>query len=193
MTASDAMEPPPADAFLFIGSSSIRLWETLADDMAPLPIIQRGFGGSKLHDATYYIDRIITPYDPRAVVVFSGSNDISGDDPNQPDEVLALYEEFVTGVHEALPGTPIYYLAITPTWSRWEYRELVAGANRLIEQYSSTSDDLYFIDTASAVVDENGEPRRELFREDQLHLNAEGYEAWISVIKPILVASMAKL
>jgi lysophospholipase L1-like esterase len=190
MTADDATMPPPADAFLFIGSSSIRLWETLAEDMAPMQTIRRGFGGSKLRDAIYYIDRIITPYNPRAVVVFSGSNDIAGENPKQAREVLALYMEFVSEVQNRLPGTPIYYIAITPTWSRWEHHELVDEANRLIEHYSGTNDDLYFIDTASAVLDENGEPRKELFREDQLHLNADGYKVWTSVIKPVLLASM---
>lgn len=187
---ADATNPPPKDAFLFIGSSSIRLWETLAEDMAPLPVIQRGFGGSKLGDAIYYINRIVTPYQPRAIVMFSGTNDIAGDNPKQPEQVLSLYKQFVSEVHRKLPGTPIFFIAITPTWARWEHQSLVAKTNSLVEIHTADQPLLHFIDTASAIVDERGEPRKDLFIEDQLHLNAEGYKVWTAIIKPMLLESL---
>lgn len=181
---------PPKDAFLFIGSSSIRLWDTLAEDMAPLPVIKHGFGGSKLGDAIHYIDRLITPYNPRAVVMFSGTNDIAGDNPKQPEEVFTLYKAFVSEVHQRMPGLPIYFIAITPTHSRLEHIDLVNRTNAMVAQHVIDHPNLFYIDTASAVLGPDGLPRPELFREDQLHLNADGYAIWASVIKPVLVASV---
>lgn len=184
--AEDQATAPPEDALVFIGSSSIRLWSTLKDDMAPMPVIQRGFGGSKLGDAIHYMDRIITPYAPRAIVIFSGSNDIAGDNPKPAEEVLALYKEFVAGVDKAIPGTPIYFIAISPTMARWQHRDIVAAANQQIEAFSAEHAHLHFIDTASALLDDEGNSKTELFREDQLHLNADGYAVWTSIIKPAL-------
>ena len=188
--ARDSLMAPPENAFLFIGSSSIRLWKTLAEDMDPLPVIQRGFGGSKLGDAIYYIDRIVTPYAPRAIVMFSGTNDIAGDSPKPPERVFSLYKQFVGEVQRKLPGTPIFFIAITPTWARWEHKDLVARTNALVEAHTVSNPLLYFIDTASAVLDENGEPRKDLFVEDQLHLNEQGYAVWTSIIKPALIESI---
>src|SRR5512136_3175724 len=67
--ARDRIQPPPADVIVFTGSSSITFWSTLEQDMAPLPVINRGFGGSRIDDVVYYADRIVIPYHPRAVVL----------------------------------------------------------------------------------------------------------------------------
>ncbi len=184
----DRLSSPPDSAYLFVGSSSIRLWDSLKDDMAPLPVIQRGFGGSRLGDAIYYVDRIIAPYEPKALVVFSGSNDIAGDTPRQPDQVVSLYETFVREVHSRLPDLPIFFIAISPTRSRWMHRDLVFETNRRIAAITETDARLHFIDTATPLLNAEGEPRDELFREDQLHLNEKGYALWTSVIKPVLLA-----
>ena len=182
--AEDEATAPPEDALLFVGSSSIRLWESLKEDMAPMPVIQRGFGGSKLGDCIHYANRIVTPYNPRALVVFCGSNDIAGDNPKSAEAVLGLYQEFVDKVHADLPDLPIYFIAISPTGSRWAHRDIVAEANRRIEEYTAQHESLHFIDTASALLDENGESREDLFREDKLHLNPDGYDVWTSIIRP---------
>lgn len=182
--AEDEAQTPPEDALLFVGSSSIRLWDSLKEDMAPMPVIQRGFGGSKLGDCIHYADRIVTPYAPKALVVFCGSNDIAGDNPKSAETVFGLYKDFVATVHADLPGLPIYFIAISPTSSRWEHRDIVAEANRLVEAYSAQHEELYFINTAVALLDENGASKEELFREDKLHLNADGYAVWTSIIRP---------
>ena len=183
----DQLTPPPEEAIVFVGSSSIRLWSTLAEDMDPMPVIQRGFGGSKLFDAIYYTDRIITPYKPKMLVVFSGTNDIAGNNPKQAEEVTALYEQFVDRVHHKLSDLPIYFIAISPTRSRWEHKKIVFETNRRVAEMASNDDRLFFIDTASALLDESGEPNDDLFQGDQLHLNEDGYAVWTSIIKPVLL------
>lgn len=182
----DQAEAPPENALLFVGSSSIRLWSTLKEDMAPMPVIQRGFGGSKLGDAIHFADRIITPYAPRAVVVFSGTNDIAGDNPKSAEAVFDLYKTFVAKIQGKLPGTPIYFIAISPAKSRWAHRKIVADTNAMVAAHAEANEGLFFIDTASALLDENGESREDLFIEDKLHLNKDGYKVWTSIIRPAL-------
>lgn len=184
--------PLPEDAAVFVGSSSIRLWSSLKEDMSPIPVIQRGFGGSKLFDAIYYVDRIIIPYDPKALVVFSGSNDIAGESPKSADQVVQLYRQFVETVHKKLPDLPIYYIAISPTKSRWEHREIVFETNKQIAEIASQDDRLFFIDTASALLNDQGEPEDAYFIEDNLHLSEEGYRVWTSIIKPVLLQAWDK-
>ena len=106
--ARDRLQPPPANVVVFTGSSSITFWATLEQDMIPLPVINRGFGGSRLNDVVYYAPRIVVAYRPRAVVLFAGTNDIAGSKPKSAQEVFDGYRAFVEVVHTALPDTPVY-------------------------------------------------------------------------------------
>jgi hypothetical protein len=103
----DHTDPPPPDVIVFTGSSSITFWETLKKDMAPLPVLNRAFGGSRLRDVVYWAERAVIPYDPRAVVLFAGTNDLSGTKPKTSQEVFAGYLAFVRVIHASLPGVPI--------------------------------------------------------------------------------------
>lgn len=183
----DIQEPPPRDTIVFTGSSSIRLWVNLEEDMAPLPVINRGFGGAKIEDVVYFIDRVVLPYNPAAVVLFAGTNNLAGyNNDSTPEEILASFVHFVKAVHEELPGIPIYYISITPTRLRWSQWPLVQQTNTLIETYTRENPDLHFIDTTGQFLNEEGKPKRNQFTYDMLHLNRKGYETWASEIKPVL-------
>ena len=132
----DQLHPPEENSILFIGSSSFTFWSTLKHDMAPLRVINRGFGGSHMRDMVRYLDRIVLPYKPRAVVLFAGTNDIVEENPDLAEQVYNGYQEFVTRVRKALPEVFIYFVAITPTPTRWKYRSIAAEANRLIQEYT---------------------------------------------------------
>ncbi len=188
--AADRLRPPPAGAVVFTGSSSITFWRTLAEDMAPLAAINRGFGGSRLADVVRYAPRIVIPYRPRAVVLFAGTNDLSGRRPATPGEVYAGYRAFVEAVHAALPEAIIYYVSITPTPARWKLWPLAQEANRLIQAHTRTDPRLRYIDLVPAILDPSGRPRRSLYRIDRLHPNKEGYAVWTAAIKPILQAGL---
>ncbi len=186
--AEDRRQPPPRGAIVFTGSSSITFWNTLAQDMAPLPVINRGFGGSRIDQVARYVDRIVVPYDPQAIVLFAGTNDISGREPKTAQQVFEGYRAFVNNVRAALPETPIYYISITPSPSRWALWPVVCEANDLIRSYAATAaDHLYFIDLTLAVLGPDGTPRRELYRSDKLHPSAQGYAVWTEHIKPVLL------
>ncbi len=142
----------PQNVVVFLGSSSIRKWETLAEDMSPLPVVNHGFGGSKAADATYYVDRLITPFNPSAVVLFTGTNDINGIRGNSKsgeevfERVVTLFER----IHAESPDTPIYYISISPTAMRWRVWEDARKANELIAEYAETAENITFIDTTNA-------------------------------------------
>ena len=183
---ADLESPPPANAIVFVGSSSIGYWDTVALDLAPLTIIQRSFGGSWMRDAVHYADRIVTAYDPRAVVLYEGDNDI-GFGRLYPRNLLRDYQAFVDRVHAELPEARIYFLAIKPSIARWNQWPRMKEANSLIEAATENDDRLFFIDVATPLLGPNGGPPPEsLFIEDRLHLNPDGYAIWTDIVRPVL-------
>jgi lysophospholipase L1-like esterase len=181
---ADQKQMPPADATLFVGSSSIRIWTTLKTDFPEFPTINRGFGGSLIADSTLYADRIIVPYHPKRIVFYAGDNDIAAG--HSPERVLADFQAFVHKVREQLPTTPIYYLAIKPSILRWKLIDKIREANRLITTDIATDPTLHFVDVFTPMLGEDGKPRKELFRPDGLHMVRPGYELWVSILKAIL-------
>jgi lysophospholipase L1-like esterase len=165
---------------VFVGSSSIRLWNDLEREFGSMTVVKRGFGGSRLSDCARYVAQLVLPYQPRTVVVYAGDNDLA--EGATPQGVLASYTEFVERVREALPETRIVYISIKPSPSREALMPLAIQANELIEAYSSGRPGLGFIDVYTRMLDEKGRPRAELFLPDALHLNAAGYALWKAAI-----------
>ena len=182
--AADKTNPPPRDAVLFIGSSSIRLWTNVAQAFPGHKVINRGFGGSQVADSVAFVDRIVTPYQPRLILLYAGDNDIAGG--KTPETVLSDFKAFVGKIHAALPGTRIAYIAIKPCLAREKFLEQVKTANRLIREYCGTDERLLFADVFTPMLNPEGRPRADLCVKDMLHLNAQGYELWTSVLRPIV-------
>jgi hypothetical protein len=179
----DSSEKYPEESILFAGSSSIRLWSTLKDDMSPYPVIQRGYGGAKLSDFAVYSDRIFDPHKCRAIVIFI-ANDITGSEQDKtPEEVLALYKSVIKTIRTNHRDTPVFWIAITPSSSRWKAWPQIQKANNFIMDYCDSKKNLYFIKTDFAFLGQDGKPKDELFRDDLLHLNAKGYEVWKEIVK----------
>ncbi len=190
----DTVALPPEDAVLFIGSSSIRMWKTLHEDFPQYDVIQRGFGGSTFADANLFIDQIVLPYHPAAVVVFEGSNDIASGKTGE--QVFEDYKTFVGLIRDGQKSQsdppPILFIGITPTQSRWEHWPEMLIANELIRQYAQEHGGLYYIDTVTRILataaEPGGPPSPELFRSDLLHLSPKGYALWVEIITPALEA-----
>jgi len=173
----------PENSVLFAGSSSIRLWSTIDSDMAPYPVIQRGFGGSKLSDLCVYAERIIDPHPCAAIVLFV-ANDITGSKNDKtPEEVAALFRALLKTVRKTHPETPVFWIAVTPTRSRWQVWPVIQKESDLIRNICLSQKNTYFIKTDFAFLNENGVPKDELFREDKLHLTNAGYAVWTGIIK----------
>ncbi len=184
--ALDQTETYPDDSILFVGSSSILLWSTIKEDMAPYPVIQRGFGGSKLSDVAWYTKRLIYPHKFRALVMFV-ANDISGSENDKsPEEVGRLFRYILDVVREKYPVTPVFYIEITPTDSRWGSWPQIREANRVLKTLCDEDPNAYFISTSSHYLGSDGKPNPDLFREDELHLNRAGYLKWTEIIKEAL-------
>lgn len=178
----DATENRTEDSILFIGSSSIRRWDTMHSDMHPWPTVRRGYGGAKFTDLAVYVDRLIAKHDYRALVIFV-ANDISGRDSDRsPEEVLALFQLVSDKALKAKPGKPVFYIEITPTSSRFDAWDAISTGNLLIKQYCDETPNLHFIQTAKRFLGGGGRPRDELFVDDKLHLNADGYKLWAEII-----------
>ena len=179
----DVTKSYPSDAILFAGSSSIRLWSTIGKDMMPYNVIQRGYGGAKLSDFAVYADRIIYPHPCKAIVIFIG-NDISGNENDKsPLEVSQLFRKTLYIIRRKFTDTPVFWISVTPTPSRWAVWPEIKEANEMIKEICDSHRNTYFIDTEKYFLNSSGLPRGELFIEDKLHLNDEGYRIWSGIIK----------
>jgi lysophospholipase L1-like esterase len=181
---SDHTNPAPREALLFIGSSTIRFWSTLAADFPQHRVINRGFGGSEIVDATHFADRIIFPYQPKMVFLRAGGNDLWAG--KSPEQVFADFKEFVATIHSKLPGTEIVFISLSPSIARWRQAEKERAVNSLVQDYSEHSVGVKFIDTWSIPLGADGQPRPELFMPDKLHFNAEGYKLLVERVRPFL-------
>lgn len=183
--AADLKQAPLPGGIVFVGSSSIRLWNDLETRFSDQPVvIKRGFGGSQLLDCVKLVDRLVLPYKPRMVVVYAGENDLS--EGASPHEVLERFTAFVHAVRAQLPASRIAFVSIKPSPSRAGILASVRESNELIRAYSATEPQLDFIDVFSSMLGADGQPRPELFLDDRLHLNAEGYALWQRIIAPHL-------
>lgn len=182
--ASDKANPPPKHAILFTGSSSIRIWTNVAECFPEYKVINRGFGGSQIADSVRYAERIVLPYKPMAIVFYAGDNDLA--EGKTPDEVFADFKRFVYKVHWAQRDVKIFFISIKPSPARWRFRDKVIESNRLIREFCAHEKNLKFIDVYPAMLGPDASPRKELFQKDGLHLNADGYKLWTSIIKPYL-------
>lgn len=164
--AADRARFPLPGKVLFVGSSSIRLWTTLAEDFPGYDTLNRGFGGSWLADSVRLIDRIVIPYKPSAIVLYAGTNDLA--DHRSPETVVSDF------------------IAISPAPSRWTLLKEMRMVNGEIRTYASKTPRLFFIDIAPLMVDAKGGPRPELFVADQLHMNEKGYAIWKDAVGKVL-------
>lgn len=179
--AADRLQMPPPGGVLFVGSSSIRFWTGLETAFADQPVvIKRGFGGSRLSESADLVHRLVLPYRPRLVVLYAGENDIH--EGVSPPELLAHFQRFVQQVQGALPATRVAYMAIKPSPSRLAFMAAMREANLLIQTHVLQHDNLDYIDVHTAMLDNDGRPRPELFVRDQLHLSAEGYGLWRQIV-----------
>lgn len=182
--AADREHPPAKGGILFLGSSSIRRWETLADDFPDLPVLNRGFGGSEMSDAAALVGQLVLPYAPRQIVLYEGDNDLNNG--KTPDRVLADLRALLDQVRERLPQCRICILAVKPSPERWHLKDAIHRTNRLLAETAAADPRLDFIDVFTPMLDAHGRPRAELFVEDGVHLTAAGYAIWKKAVRPFL-------
>jgi hypothetical protein len=184
LTAADIAHPQVRDGIVFVGSSSILRWETLAADFPGLPVIRRGFGGSELADSVFFADRIVIPYHPRLVVLYAGENDIAAG--KTAETVAGDFDAFCAKVLPALPEVRIIFVSLKPSPLREKFLPEFVRANALIAAACARNPRLTFVDVYHAMLDAQGRTRPELYVADRLHMNHDGYAIWVRLLNPLL-------
>ena len=182
--AADRQNPPPKGGILFIGSSTIRRWKTLAEDFPDHKVVNRGFGGTEIVDSTHFADRLIFPHQPRQIFLRAGGNDIHAG--RLPREVAADFAEFVRVVHARLPRTEILFISLSPAPARWGEADKNRELNRLIRAMALDMPRVGYVDTYDISLTPDGRARPELFVADRLHFSAEGYKLLAERVRPFL-------
>ena len=179
----DKKEKYSDQAILFIGSSSIRLWNSIEMDLSPYESIKRAYGGARYSDLIHFSERLISPHNIRAIGIFV-ANDITGGAKDlTPKEVLNLAKFIVKKIRKSHKNTPIFFIETTPTSKRWKVWDKISLANDLIKDFTSNQRNLFYINTRSFYIKSNGLPNDELFVRDKLHLNNNGYKLWGKIIR----------
>ncbi len=184
--AADEAAPPEPGGVLFIGSSSIRMWTTLREDMAPLPVINRGFGGSKTGEVLAVFDRIVLPYQPRVIVYYCGDNDL-GTDSTDAEAAAEGFMAFARRARAERPGVRVVYIPIKASLARWKNWEAMRKANEIVRAYCERTPGVVYVDTVTPTLDGAGKPDAAMFLSDGLHLSERGYEAWTGVVRPAVL------
>ena len=182
----DKINPPPANAILFVGSSSFRKWTDVSSYFPGYTIINRGFGGSVFPDVIRYENDIIIPYHPKQVVIYCGDNDLASSDAITADSVFERFKVLFEGIRLGLPGENIVYVSIKPSPSRVRLQEKMEKANLLIQTYLSIQSHAAFVDVYHKMLNPDGSIMADIFLEDKLHMNAKGYAIWQKAIEPYL-------
>ncbi len=184
----DSLHFPGSGNVVFGGSSSIFFWKTLPEDMQPLTAVNYGFGGSTFPEVTHYADRTILKNQPTAMVIYC-ENDLYMNQPKTPAQVLADYQQLLKTIRKKQPKTPVYFIALKPSPSRWKRWAESEEVNRLVKKYIDGQKNHYFIDIVPCML-KDGRPDPSIFLSDSLHMNAAGYARWTNVIKPVLMETL---
>lgn len=182
----DAVKFPPKKAIVFIGSSSFTMWKDVQDYFPGYTIVNRGFGGSALPDVTRYVQDIVYPYNPRQVVIYCGENDIASSDTITAETVAQRFVTLFSAIRKEFPKVPVAFISMKPSPSRERFLPKLLAANEQIKTYMAGQKNADYIDVYSAMMHENGSPRKALFLNDMLHMNKSGYAIWQHAILPYL-------
>ena len=172
------IEKYSSNAIMFLGSSYIRYWKNIREDVKYQEIIHRGFGGCNLVDVAYYLKRIVYPHNPKALFIYVGNDIVAGEKDKTPEQVLELFKYVVKVVREKYPSIPITWLQISPSEKRWAVWDKITAANNLIKDYCASQPQLFYIASADKFLDADGKPITKYYRDDKLHYNDEGYKVW---------------
>lgn len=182
----DSLHEAPSHAILFVGSSSFTKWTDVQDYFPGYTIINRGFGGSTLQDVIRYENDVIFKYKPKEIVIYCGENDVAASDTVTATIVYQRFKKLYSDIRSRFPNTPIVYVSMKPSPSRWGMRDRMISGNNLIANYLKNQKHAKFISVWKAMLGKDGKPKPDIYIEDNLHMNAKGYAIWKKLIQPSL-------
>ncbi len=166
---------------VFVGSSSIQMWSTLAQDFPMTNVLNLGLRGATLAACTWFFERLVLPFNPKSLILYGGDNDLGQE--RHPEEVFIYFQQFVSLVRKYLGNTPLAFISIKPSLARWNVNERIQFTNELIKKETEKENrGLYFIDIYQSMLNEHNFPRSELYLENGLHINKMGYKLWCEEI-----------
>lgn len=174
----DSLQPPSDGMILFIGSSSFRLWKSATQDLNNPNILNRAFGGSTLPDVINYQNDVVLKYKPKKIFIYCGENDIASSEKVMPEIVLGNFKILYQNIRKRFPKTSVVFVSLKPCILRWAMKDRMMAANALISNYLSKEKNAVFLNIWDKMLDENGEPKKDIFLEDNLHMNKKGYAIW---------------
>ena len=181
---SDKTNPPPEGCFLFLGSSSIRMWKSLEEDFKDYPVMNRGFGGSHFSDAIYYFKDLVLAYNPEKILIYEGDNDIASDKKSK--QIIQDFKTLLGMIRDNLDHPEIAIISAKPSPRRWDLKDKYETLNSKFKKLANKNQDLTYIDVYTYMLDEDGRPVPELFLEDSLHMTRRGYDIWEKQIRPFI-------
>lgn len=181
----DKKIPPPQNSILFIGSSSFTMWPDVQEYFPGYPIINRGFGGSSLTHLIYYFNDLVPPYNPKQIIIYCGENDLAND-ATPADSVVNRFKRLFTMIRDYDKKVPVAYVSMKPSPSREKYLSKFKVANKKIKRFLWWKRNAKYINIYDAMLDASGKPREDIFLNDRLHMNKEGYKIWQQIIHPYL-------
>lgn len=184
--AQDSINKPKDGEILFIGSSSFRLWNDAKEDFHNPNILNRAFGGATLPDVINYQDDVVLKYNPKKIFIYCGENDIASSEKVTPEIVFDNFKTLYQSIRKRFPQTPMVYVSIKPCILRWSMKDRMIATNTLISNYLSKEKNAVFVNIWDKMLDEKGEPMKDIFREDNLHMNKKGYAIWIKEMEPLI-------
>ena len=175
-------KPPKPGSIICIGSSHMQYWNSVNDDLSPLTVYNYGVGGSHMnHAADLFVDHLVIPFKPRAVILNEGSNDIRAG--IKPDKILANFRNFHSKLHSALPKTRLYVIGVVPNPNKKIAKDLLKTNELLSKECTAHNSYMTFIDVTWKLV----KPDKNLFKPGDIHMTPTGYKVWKSAIAPIIV------
>lgn len=185
---SDSLGMPAIGGILFVGSSSFTKWRDIKEYFPGYPIINRGFGGSSLPDVINYAEQVIIKYKPKQIYIYCGENDIAGSDAVTSDTVLNRFKKLYSIIRKNLKKkTEVIFVSIKPSVSRWKLEQKFNEANALIQKFIESERHIIFLNVHTAMLEPDGLVKKDIFIQDQLHMNAAGYKIWQKIIAPTLL------
>lgn len=182
----DSIQKPKDGMILFIGSSSFRLWKTAKEDFDNPNIVNRAFGGATLPDVIRYQDDVVLKYNPKKIFIYCGENDIASSEKVTPEMVFGNFKTLYHSIRNRFPEVQVVFISIKPSMLRWSMKDRMIATNALINNYLSKEKNAVFINVWDKMLDENGEPMKDIFIEDKLHMNSKGYAIWLKEMKALV-------
>ncbi|MES2412141.1 MAG: GDSL-type esterase/lipase family protein, partial [Bacteroidota bacterium] len=182
----DSIQKPKDGMILFIGSSSFRMWKTAKEDFHNPNILNRAFGGSTLPDVIRYQDDVVLKYNPKKIFIYCGENDIANSEKITPEIVLGNFKTLYQSIRNRFPQIPVVFVSLKPSILRWSMKDRMIATNALISNYLNKENNVVFVNIWDKMLDENGEPMKDIFLEDKLHMNSKGYAIWLKEMNALV-------